>query len=384
MEYSILVVDDQPENIKFISLLLKEMGLGKKTYSAPNGKIALELVEKVVPDLILSDWGMPEMNGLELLKTLKASDTSKDIPFIMISAVKVDATSMKESFDAGVHDYLKKPFDKLEFMARITATLKLQDAYLKIKKNNEEISNQATLISQQHQELQKLNELKDKILSIISHDLRAPLATLDGLLQIFSDDEIEMGPNELITYTSLVQDELHGIQSLMDNLLYWVKSQLAGKQRAKTDVNIYEVTQEIAELFKDNIKKKNIDFYNHINFNDTIYGDKNTISFVIRNLFANAIKFTPEGGRIILDCESTNEFVEISVIDNGVGMDTETMNSIFDDEKVSSQKGTSGEVGTGLGLMLCKDLIEQNKGTMSVESELGKGSKFSFTIPVEN
>ncbi len=384
MEYSILVVDDQAANIKLISLLLKEMGLGKKIFSAPNGKIAMDLVEKVIPDLILSDWGMPEMNGLELLKKLKASDRTKDVPFIMFSAVKIDAESMKESFDAGVHDYLKKPFDRLEFMARVNATLKLQNAYLKIKKNNEEIANQTKLISKQHEELQKLNDLKDKILSIISHDLRAPLATLDGLLQIFNDEEIEMGADELSKYASLVQHELNGVQSLMDNLLYWGKSQLAKRQRDKEDVNVYEVTEEVFELLKDKLKSKNIEFYNHISFDDTVYGDQNIISFVIRNLCANAVKYTPDGGRITLDCNFDNEFAKVSVIDTGVGMDSETLNAIFDDEKVSSRKGTIGEVGTGIGLMLCKDLIEQNQGTLSIESELGKGSTFSFTLPVEN
>ncbi|WP_281990444.1 hybrid sensor histidine kinase/response regulator [Aquimarina aggregata] len=384
MEYSILVVDDQPENIRFISILLKEMELGNKIYSAPNGKVALGLIEKITPDLILSDWGMPEMDGLELLKALKASHKTKDIPFIMISAIKIDAASMKESFEAGVHDYLKKPFDKLEFVARVTATLKLQDAYLKIKKNGEEIANQALLISKQHEELQKLNMLKDRIFSIISHDVRAPLATLDGLLEIFSDEEIQLDEKELIGYVGTVKTELNSIQSLMDNLLYWAKSQLANREMSKTDVNINEVTQEISELFHDKIVKKSLDFYNHANSNTTIYGDKNVISFVIRNLFANAIKFTPIGGRITVDLKVIEDSAIISVIDTGVGMDKEVLDSIFDEDMVSTQKGTSGEVGTGLGLMLCKELIEQNKGSLSVKSEIGKGSTFSFTIPIEN
>jgi len=384
MEYSILVVDDQPENIRFISILLKEMELGNKIYSAPNGKVALGLIEKITPDLILSDWGMPEMDGLELLKALKASHKTKDIPFIMISAIKIDAASMKESFEAGVHDYLKKPFDKLEFVARVTATLKLQDAYLKIKKNGEEIANQALLISKQHEELQKLNMLKDRIFSIISHDVRAPLATLDGLLEIFSDEEIQLDEKELIGYVGTVKTELNSIQSLMDNLLYWAKSQLANREMSKTDVNINEVTQEISELFHDKSVKKSLDFYNHANSNTTIYGDKNVISFVIRNLFANAIKFTPIGGRITVDLKVIEDSAVISVIDTGVGMDKEVLDSIFDEDMVSTQKGTSGEVGTGLGLMLCKELIEQNKGSLSVKSEIGKGSTFSFTIPIEN
>ncbi|WP_164914224.1 hybrid sensor histidine kinase/response regulator [Aquimarina sediminis] len=382
MEYSILVVDDQPENIRFVSLLLKEMGLGSKIYSAPNGKIALDLVEKVSPDLILSDWGMPEMDGLEFLKALKSSNATKDIPFIMISAIKVDADSMKESFDAGVHDYLKKPFDKLEFMARVSATLKLQNAYLKIKKNGEEIANQALLISKQHEELLKLNKLKDKIFSIISHDVRAPLATLDGLLEIFSDEEIELDENELKSYVTTVKTEVNGVQSLMDNLLQWAKSQLVNEKTNTTDVNIHDVVQEVFSLFHERTTTKSLDVYNTIEDHMIAQTDQNMISFVIRNLLANAIKFTPQGGKITVSSERTINSIVVSITDTGVGMDEESLNSLFDDSNISTKKGTSGEVGTGIGLILCKELVEQNQGELSAKSELGVGSTFSCMLPI--
>jgi len=381
MEYSILVVDDQPDNIKYISLLLKEMELGKKIYSAPNGKIALGLAEKITPDIILSDWEMPEMNGLELLKALKQSAKTKDIPFIMISAVKVDAVSMKESFDAGVHDYLKKPFDKLEFMARVSATLKLQGAYLKIKKNNDEIANQALLISKQHEELKKLNKLKDNIFSIISHDVRSPLATLDGLLQLFDDDQHILSEEELREYTGVVRLELNKVQTLLDNLLYWAKSQLANMQDTKSNVDVYEITQEVLSLFEERTKKKKLNLRNNIDPDYVIYADKNMLSFVIRNLLANAIKYTLDEGIIAINAEFLIDSVKVSIKDNGIGMRSETLENLFKDRTVDTQTGTSGEMGTGLGLVLCKDLIEQSGGSISVKSVSGEGSEFIFIIP---
>ncbi|AXT52622.1 hybrid sensor histidine kinase/response regulator [Aquimarina sp. BL5] len=381
MEYSILVVDDQPDNIKYISLLLKEMELGKKIYSAPNGKIALGLAEKITPDIILSDWEMPEMNGLELLKALKQSAKTKDIPFIMISAVKVDAVSMKESFDAGVHDYLKKPFDKLEFMARVSATLKLQGAYLKIKKNNDEIANQALLISKQHEELKKLNKLKDNIFSIISHDVRSPLATLDGLLQLFDDDQHILSEEELREYTGVVRLELNKVQTLLDNLLYWAKSQLANMQDTKSNVDVYEITQEVLSLFEERTKKKKLNLHNNIDPDYVIYADKNMLSFVIRNLLANAVKYTLDEGIITINAEFLMDSVKVSIKDNGIGMRSETLENLFKDRTVDTQTGTSGEMGTGLGLVLCKDLIEQSGGSISVKSVSGEGSEFIFIIP---
>jgi len=315
MKYSILVVDDQAENIRYISSLLKEMKLGSKIYSAPNGKIALELVKKVNPDLILSDWGMPEMDGIEFLKVLKSSKETKDIPFIMISAIKIDAESMMSSFEAGVHDYLKKPFDKLEFMARVNATLKLQNAYLKIKKNGEEITNQGLLLSQQNEELKKLNTLKDRIFSIISHDVKSPLATLDGLLELFNNKDIEINEKEFKTYVSAVRVELNNVQSLTDNLLSWANSLITNKNNYKTLINTKAVTQDIFNLFKDSIIKKSLNFNNRISTESNFRGDSNLISFVIRNLLANAIKFTPRGGEISADFERTPESVIISIKD---------------------------------------------------------------------
>lgn len=381
MKYKVLVVDDQPESIKYTSLLLKKMEFESEIYSAPNGKVALELIQKIMPDIILSDWGMPEMDGLQLLKTLKKSPDTKDIPFIMISAVNVDAPSMKESFDAGVHDYLRKPFEKLEFMARVSATLKLHDAYLKIKKRNEEIAKQAFLISNQREELEKLNKTKDKIFSVISHDLRAPLATLDGLLQIFGDDEIELSKEELKECTTTVQLELNKVQLLMDNLLYWAKSQIANRTPVKSEVVVADVIKEVLELLHDKIAKKELEITNQIDEDLTVWTDKSALSFVIRNLLANAIKFTPERGEITLYTDNIENSVRIAIADTGIGMDQETIGKLFKDRIMDTQIGTSGERGTGLGLLLCKDMIEQAKGTIQVKSRVGEGSEFSFILP---
>ncbi|MFL1897190.1 response regulator [Aquimarina sp. 2-A2] len=381
MEYSVLVVDDQPENIKLITHILKEMDLGRKIYAAPNGKIALQLAVQIIPDIILSDWEMPEMNGLELLRNLKKLEETKDIPFIMISAVKIDAASMKDSFEAGVHDYLKKPFDKLEFIARVRATLKLHDAYLRIKKDKEEMAEQAMIIARQHDQLEKLNVMKDKIFSIISHDVRAPLATLDGLLQIFNDDQIALSEEELKECTATVQLELNKIQFLMDNLLLWAKSQLANKEVLKSDCNLYQIVDDTLKLFENRIYKKNLKIENTINKDQMFYVDNNLISFVIRNLIANAVKFTRDSGTITVRATYEGTNIKVEVIDTGIGMTTNTLSQLFKDRISLTQVGTAGEEGTGLGLMLCKDMLENAGGTIAVKSSVGEGSTFSFNLP---
>lgn len=125
MEYTILIVDDQSDNIKVLRALLREMGLGEKIHTAPNEDLALSLAKQLTPDLILTTWQMQSTDGYEWIKVLKDSEETNTIPVIMITGGKTDPVSMKAGFDAGVHDYIRKPFDKLEFFARISASLKL-------------------------------------------------------------------------------------------------------------------------------------------------------------------------------------------------------------------------------------------------------------------
>lgn len=382
MEQAVLVVDDQPDNIKTITLLLKNMGLGKNIYSAPNGKIALELAEKFHPTLILSDWEMPEMNGIELVRALKESQRTKDIPVIMITAVKIDPESMKESFDAGVHDYLSKPFDNLEFVARVNATLKLQNSYLTIKKSRGEIATQMLTISKQHEELERLGSLKDKFFSIVSHDMRSPLTSLKGLLEIINDEESTLSKEDGKKFMSRLQDDLTNVLSLLDDLLFWAKSQISGEEISKKEINLSEIISETFNLFAEKINKKQLRLTNRVADATTIYADKNIISFVIRNFLINAIKFTPIGGKIMVDEGSDQEFIKISVTDTGSGIDQDTIDKLMSNSNVPSKIGTAGELGTSIGFVLCKDFIEAHEGTVFIESELGKGAKIGFRLPL--
>ena len=137
IEPSILVVDDKAQNIIATTELLRRMEIGNKIYSAPNGKVGLELARKIQPVVILTDWEMPEMNGIELVRQIKSDPETSEIPIIMITAVMTDFESMNEAFDAGVHDYLRKPFHDLEFFARVRNTLRLQQTFSQLKEVSE-------------------------------------------------------------------------------------------------------------------------------------------------------------------------------------------------------------------------------------------------------
>jgi two-component system sensor histidine kinase/response regulator len=369
MGYSILVVDDHADNIRTINALLQEMGLGKKVYSAPNGRIALELAHMYLPDLILSDWEMPEMDGLELVKALKASEATRNIPVIMITAVKTDPVSMKESFDAGVHDYLQKPFNNLAFFARVGATLR--------------IASQSHLIAQQHAELQKMNHLKDRMLAAISHDVRSPLVSLDGILRLFQTEGIELGKTELLQYTGIIHEELNEVLSLMDSLLFWAKTQLQDEKIRTTSFDIGDTTREIVQLFNKKLAQKGIQIYQEIPKGMRVHSSKHVISFILRNLIDNAVKFTPEGGEIRVSFQVEDNHARLQVRDTGKGMDVKVLNDFFSGKEISSTVGTSGETGTGLGLNLCKDFAIQLGASISVNSILGAGSTFQLDFPMD-
>lgn len=244
---------------------------------------------------------------------------------------------------------------------------------LLIMKNNK--------ILEQHKELTKLNETKDMFFTIIGHDLRNPIGafkdTLDQLADypgMFPEDVRKEVINEL-------RNEAGNTYFLLDNMLIWAKSQ-------KNNLQIKMEPLQINELIENNIlinsrfsENKNISLTRQFEGNLTVFADHNMIALVLRNLISNAIKFTRKGGLIqVTTSKKDNNLVEISVIDNGIGISDELKNHLFDKHRHISTYGTNQEKGSGLGLMLCSEFVELNGGTISVESKLNEGSTFRFTL----
>ena len=234
-----------------------------------------------------------------------------------------------------------------------------------------------------NEKLKGLNDLKDRILSIVSHDMKSPLLNLGTLLDIFEDNNEPVSEAEMSEYTGLIQKELSKVQTLLDNLLIWAKYQITSIKAEKIDVELHSIVDNLYSLFDSKAAKKSLKLRNEIDSKAILESDKNIITFILRNLIFNAIKFTPEGGEIKVTNEiNNNNKHKISVIDTGVGMDKKQAETLFSKDTISWNEGTSGEVGTGLGLILCKELSEELNGSISVESELGKGTAIIFEFPV--
>lgn len=252
-------------------------------------------------------------------------------------------------------------------------------ANLLLQQKNDEISRQNVEIQEQAQQLSELNNLKDKLFSIISHDLRSPLGSLVTLLNLtqqgyFTEEGFKEVIDELsknVGYTS----------ELLENLLKWAQSQMQGLKVTPSYFKLHEVAESKFALYSEQAQNKGITLSNMINDDIMAYADSAMIELVFRNLIANAIKFCDSGSTIMASASILNDNVLVSVTDTGTGISPENLEKLFGRE-IFSTRGTSNEKGTGLGLLLCKDFVNLNGGTIWAKSVHGVGSEFFFTIPL--
>ena len=244
---------------------------------------------------------------------------------------------------------------------------------------NQEILNKNEEISMQAESLENLNVTKDKIFSIISHDLRGPINQVQQMLNLLEYTYITEGD-----FKNVLPDLKESVRytvSLTDNLLHWARNQMEGVQVKPVIFDIHEIMEENFRLFRPLASRKNITLVNTLENHYQVFADKDMIKLVIRNLVNNAIKFTEANGRVELGASIHNKFVTAYISDTGKGIPKEDVAKILNKETFTTS-GTQGERGVGLGLSLCQEFIERNAGHLYIDSEPGKGSKFSFTIPV--
>jgi signal transduction histidine kinase/uncharacterized protein HemY len=238
------------------------------------------------------------------------------------------------------------------------------------------------IIRKNNRKLKEINETKDKLFSIIGHDLKGPLNSLTAFSSLLIHHAETLTKEEIKMLSGDVDKSLKNLFVLLENLLEWARSQTGNIDFKPMSFDLATVLQENCELLKGLAQKKNIALVNMGGGQLLVKAHRNSINTVVRNLISNAIKFTSEGGQIIISTEPAGNHLKVTVADNGVGMNKDVLKRIFKIGTKHSTLGTSQEKGTGLGLILCKDFVEKNKGTIGVDSEEGKGSRFYFTVPI--
>jgi signal transduction histidine kinase len=257
----------------------------------------------------------------------------------------------------------------------------LRRSNLKILRQKADITGKSALLEEQTSQLTELNSLKNKLFSVIAHDLKAPLYALRNLfrnVQIYDlpGEEIKMLVPEVV-------NELTYTTGLMENMLQWAKSQMQAESVKLQLLDVAGIAREVLQLLRLQADAKHIYISSKIEHPIFVYADKDMINLVMRNLLSNAIKFTPIDGSIYVEARDLRSCIEISVQDTGTGISQEGLQRLMD-ENYYSTRGTGGEAGTGLGLMLCKEFLSKNGGRMNIQSTPGKGSTFSFTLPKGN
>ncbi len=236
-------------------------------------------------------------------------------------------------------------------------------------------------LKEANEDLEMSNHTKDRFFSILAHDLKNPVAALSGISDLLKVKFAQLSSNEIYSYITDINKSSNSIQNLLITLLDWAQTQTQNITYLPEDLNLYELLIKNEALLEQQMKGKNIHFSLFVDPGHTIFADVQMIDTVLRNLLSNSIKFTPVNGEITVASSVNGDQIILSITDTGIGMNQEQATSLFDFQRQSITIGTAGETGTGLGLVIVKEFIEANKGSISVESAPDQGTTFTVILP---
>ena len=365
-DYKILIVDDVMSNVLLLKILLSNEKY--QVCTANCGNMCIEQAKNEKPDLILLDVMMPDISGFDAAQILKKDPATAHIPIIFLTALN-NPSDLVHGFQVGASDFLTKPFNKEELVVRVFHQIKLVAATRIIEKQNSEL--RATISN------------RDKMYSVIAHDLRSPMASIRMVLNLVvnSVSKDVVGP-ELFELLDKANRESKEVHDLLDNLLKWTKSQTGRLNVVRQELDLNDIIPGVVDIFEMIALTKKINLaYQGSDKPVVAVVDNDMLKTIVRNFLSNAIKFSPEDSTIEISLSTEGDFAKISVHDHGVGIDPERLDSIF--KKGDTTYGTGGEEGSGLGLQLCADFARKNDGDVRVESVVGEGSTFSVLVPLK-
>jgi len=374
---TILLVDDTSDNIALLTLLLRGT---YKTKVATNGPRALEVAQaESPPDLILLDIMMPDMDGFEVCRRMKESDTLRDIPIIFLSAL-TETTDKVKAFNAGGVDYITKPFQGEEVRARVST-------HLKIRRLQAELEEQNRKIQESYDKLSQLTAQKDEFIRIASHDLKNPLMCVLGFATIIEETLKSGGGIDESTqsFVSKIVESAQLMQKIIEDFLDFnaledgqLRLNFEPMELNQTAVKAVEQNQAYADSKSIPISLELAESL------PVVSADANRIRQVVENLVSNAIKFSTAGSPVIVRTRAAEEGVTTEVIDSGPGLSDEDMGKLFVKYAKLSNKPTGGEKSSGLGLAICKQLIEMHGGRVGVRNNPEAGATFWFSLPARH
>ncbi len=366
----ILIVDDRPENLYALVRLLNTLDI--EVIQAQSGIQALELVLENEFFAAIIDIQMPDMDGYELAELLRSFVNTQSLPLLFISAIYSDEYHHRKAYDTGAVDFISKPFIPEILLSKIKVFLDLYQ-----KRKSLEYTNRA---------LNQANLDKDKFLSIISHDLRAPFNAILGYAQLLEIQATNLDGESVLEMAHNIHHSAKIAYNLVDSLLEWSRLQRnKGLAIEKELTNLASLVEDALEVLEPTASMKEIKLFNMVSPEASILADRRMIDTVIRNLVSNALKFTPRHGCVTISAfHSQDDFagrIILAVQDTGIGMSPEKLASLFKIDENQTTPGTEQEPGTGLGLIICQEMVERHGGQIWVESQENVGTTIYFTVP---
>jgi signal transduction histidine kinase len=371
-DLNVLLIEDNPGDARLIKEYLNDNG--NSAFNIQWVPSLNNLKENVIniPHLILLDLNFPESRGIDTFDHVHS--VFPDIPVIVQTGLN-DEQIGQLAMSKGAQDYLVKGnFDGALLSKAIIYSIERDNLVKKIQDQK--------FVLKYNEELQALNKTKDKLFAVIAHDLKTPFQAIHSYSEILNHDLAEMSLEDIRDSFSLIFEYSKNTLILLENLLEWAKLQT---DRIIFDIKKFDlhfVLKKAFELYSFMAQNKEIEFTFNCPENSLVIADENIIYTVIRNLISNSLKFTSQSGKVSVSTFAVDATLKVIVSDNGIGMTSEQYSRIFDADTIESARGTMGERGTGLGLVLCRDLLQRINIPLIIDTKLGQGTTVSFSVPV--
>jgi len=376
----VLVVDDEASNRELLEALLTS--LGHDVDMAADGSAALAKLDPS-HDLVLLDVMMPGIDGFEVARRIRNESAVSDIPICMVTVLSGKEERLR-AVEAGANDFIAKPIDKMELKVRTASLLKTKEAQDTIKRYQAELEAQNCLLQENYEQLRKLGELKDEFLRIASHDLKNPLTCILGFASII-DSQTQPGTAmtaETHGWAARITGQCRVMQKIIEDFLDFQALEDGQINLTLEAVDLNELARDVLERNTGYAAKKLITPHLDLESGSLLVNaDKSRLNQVLENFVSNAIKFSPQGEQVTVCTRKTESGVLVEVRDSGPGITDEDMKKLFVKYAKLSNMPTGGEKSSGLGLAICKKVVEMQGGNTGARNNPGGGATFWFELP---
>lgn len=362
---NILVADTDSTVREMLSPFLQKKG--HNLIEVTDGKEAINRIVRQNIQIALLDWDLPVLNGIEVCRRLRETEGQAYV-FIVLLTTGLEQADMLESFDAGVDEYLEKPINLLELNARLKVGQRIINLEKTLRKNQEEMA--------------EINEVKNKFIGIVAHDLRNPVISIRGFSELLLKNESNLD-DEQTEFLTIIHSTSRNMLALINDLLDISRMESGRLEITQKPGSLKDLALERIRLHELQVKQKHIQIHTDLNEIENISFDPHRITQAIDNLVSNAVKFSPTGTNIYVNLYQTETHVIFSIKDEGPGIPRDEQNLLFSEFHRLSIRPTAGETSTGLGLAITKKIMEAHGGRVEFESKEGEGSIFSLLLPTD-